>query len=624
MLDSKPLEFAEVSRSDLSTATTSGERYASGLESIPLSASSKSSAPLFYGNDNDVITAIDGNQIIYAGDGNNIILTGSDRDLLYAGSGNDIINLGDGNNIVNAAGGNNRVLTGAGNDLVFVGNGSNVVYTSAGNDIIYAGTGRNLISAGTGNDTVLFGSGVNQLILSGGEGSVTVYGFKPSSDRLRLGGDIAAESLKFETEGNNTLVMSGSDLLATLKDATVSVKSLVPAGTPLFSYEVVDLGAPSTYPNSTTVAGNVINDRGQIAGRASTGIPSASASPTTPVNVPFIWENGSIKLLTLTGEKIGGPDGGTTITMPGRGGLINGINDQGVIVGAGDQPYPTGAGDRGLKWTELDDGTYSLTINQYEGVTAGTPTGSSFGTGPYAAESYYFDINNSGQIAGRNIYDGDDHSRAIYLDANGNKFDLPDIGGDTATARGINNLGQIVGLVDGDGVNDITVNTTVVWEQDATGQYTLKNLGTFGYDQSSGRDINDVGQIIGTVTSGTGTTAITQGFIYEDGEIALLGGFGGTTESANGINQFGQVVGSAQNVGKQNRAFVWNDGTIFDLNNSVSNPAALSVNGSAVTLTSATGINNFGDIVANGSYTYKDAAGTTQTGTRAYLLKAVV
>jgi probable HAF family extracellular repeat protein len=620
MLD-KSLEFAQTGRSDLSTATISGERYASGLESnLP-----RSSAPLYYGNDNDVITATDGNQTIYAGDGNNIILTGSDRDLIYAGSGNDIINLGDGNNIVNAGGGNNRVLTGAGNDLVFVGNGSNLVYTGAGNDIIYGGTGRNLISAGTGNDTVFFGSGVNQLILSGGEGEVTVYGFKASSDRLRLGGDISAQSLKFETEGNNTLVISGSDLLATLKDATVGVKSLVPAGTPLFSYEVVDLSAPTTYPNSTSVAGNVINDRGQIAGRAATGNPSASASPTTPVNVPFIWENGTIKLLTLTGEKIGGPDGGTTVTMPGRGGLINAINNQGMIVGAGDQPYPTGAGDRGLKWTANPDGTYSLTINQYEGVTAGTPTGSSFGTGPYAAESYYFDINNSGQIAGRNIYDGDDHSRPIYLDANGNKFDLSDLGGDTGTARGINNLGQIVGLVDGDGeLNDINVNTTVVWEQDATGQYILKNLGTFGYDQSSGRDINDVGQIIGTVTSGTGTTAITQAFIYQDGEIALLGGFGGTTESANGINQFGQVVGSAQNVGRQNRAFVWNDGTIFDLNNSVSNPAALSVNGSAVTLTSATGINNFGDIVANGSYTYRDAAGTTQTGTRAYLLRAVV
>lgn len=617
MLDSKPLEYAQAHTVQLA------ERYASGLEPISLSASSNSSAPLYYGNDNDVITATDGNQTIYAGDGNNIILTGSDRDLIYALSGNDIINAAGGNNIVNAAGGNNRVLTGTGNDLVFVGNGSNVVYTGAGNDIIYAGTGRNLINAGTGNDTVFFGSGVNQLILSGGEGSVTVYGFKASSDRLRLGGDIA--SVKFETEGNNTLVISGSDLLATLIDATVGVKSLVPASTPLFSYEAVDLGAPTTYPNSTSVAGNVINDQGQIAGRASTGNPSASASPTTPVNVPFIWENGTIKLLTLTGDKIGGPDGSTTITMPGRGGLINAINNEGMLVGAGDQPYPTGAGDRGLKWTANADGTYSLTINQYEGVTAGTPTGSSFGTGPYAAESYYFDINNSGQIAGRNIYDGDDHSRAIYLDANGNKFDLPDLGGDTGTARGINNLGQIVGLVDSDGeLNDINVNTTVVWEQDATGQYILKNLGTFGYDQSSGRDINDVGQIIGTVTSGTGTTAITQAFIYQDGEIALLGGFGGTTGAANGINQFGQVVGSAQNVGKQNRAFVWNDGTIFDLNNSVTNPTALSVNGSQVTLTSATGINNFGDIVANGSYTYKDAAGTTQTGTRAYLLKAVV
>jgi hypothetical protein len=43
-----------------------------------------------------------------------------------------------------------------------------------------------------------------------------------------------------------------------------------------------------------------------------------------------------------------------------------------------------------------------------------------------------------------------------------------------------------------------------------------------------------------------------------------------------------------------------------------------------VTLTNATGINNFGDISAYGSYTYRDAKGATFTGTRADLLKAIL
>ncbi|NJK70307.1 MAG: hypothetical protein HC941_30775 [Microcoleus sp. SU_5_3] len=42
-----------------------------------------------------------------------------------------------------------------------------------------------------------------------------------------------------------------------------------------------------------------------------------------------------------------------------------------------------------------------------------------------------------------------------------------------------------------------------------------------------------------------------------------------------------------------------------------------------MTLTRASGINNYGDISAYGTYTYKNAAGANATGTRAYLLRAI-
>jgi len=71
----------------------------------------------------------------------------------------------------------------------------------------------------------------------------------------------------------------------------------------------------------------------------------------------------------------------------------------------------------------------------------------------------------------------------------------------------------------------------------------------------------------------------------------------------------------------QERAFVWNNGKIQDLNNLVlTNPT---FGGSKVILTRATGINNLGDISAWGTYTYKDDKGVTQTGSRSYLLKAL-
>ena len=176
-------------------------------------------------------------------------------------------------------------------------------------------------------------------------------------------------------------------------------------------------------------------------------------------------------------------------------------------------------------------------------------------------------------------------------------------------------------LVDGDGLNDKTVNNAALWEKGADGKYKLTNLGTFGAEQATLRDINDSGQIIGSTSSGTGATLASSPFLFQNGQKINIGSLGGVTGSASGINQFGQVVGASQNGVGQNRAYVWNNGVIKNLNDlTVINPT---FGGSNVTLTGASGINNYGDISATGSYTYKDAKGATLTGTRAYLLKAI-
>jgi hypothetical protein len=71
----------------------------------------------------------------------------------------------------------------------------------------------------------------------------------------------------------------------------------------------------------------------------------------------------------------------------------------------------------------------------------------------------------------------------------------------------------------------------------------------------------------------------------------------------------------------QDRAFVWNNGKLQDLNNlTLTNPI---FGGQQVNLTRASGINNFGDISAYGTYTYKDAKSANLTRNRAYLLKAL-
>ena len=373
-------------------------------------------------------------------------------------------------------------------------------------------------------------------------------------------------------------------------------KALLWADVPLYRYEVVDLGAIAPTGNATQA--NAINDRGQIVGRSQTTEPLGTGFR----NQGFIWENGVFKPLTSTGVKNGsGANTGETVTQRGGGGFTAAINDLGVIVGTSDEfaGRPT---DRGLVWQKEAGGDYKLDITDLGGV-----------------ETYFYDINNQNQIAGRHIY-APGLIRPLYVDQ-GFINPLPDLGGDTGMANGINNKGAIVGQLDSDGLNTRTVNTAALWEKGADGQYKLTNLGTFGAEQAIARDINDAGQIIGWTAAGTGATATSSPFLLQDGQKINLGSFGGANGQAAGINQFGQVVGFSQNGNLQNRAFVWNNGAIKDLNNlTLTNPT---FGGSKVILTNATGINNFGDISAYGSYTYQNAAGATQTGTRAYLLKAI-
>jgi hypothetical protein len=576
----------------------------------------QSSAPVFTGAGNDVITLGDGGNQVFAGEGKNLITTGFGDDLIYAGSGDDFINSGRGRDVIFAGDGNNRILAGKGNDLIYAGNGNDTIYGGDGDDTIYAGNGNNIVNAGIGEDLVVLGSGNDKLILEGGKGSVTAIGFNINSDKLRLGESLLGKTLTFSQQGIDTIVMSGSDLVATLRGVIGGSSSLVDNG-PLYRYKATDLGSLSSDVNGAVNAAS-INDFGQIAGRYNTGgLFTNTNTATPPVTNPnnavrkgFIWENGVMTALTPTGVKKGssafGATDGATVTFLTPN--VNTISNTGVILGTGDEVrQPVGlATDRALIW-EKEGTTYKLTVNDFGGQ-----------------ESYYFDTNNNGLIAGRNIL-VNEFDIPVYIE-NGQIVTLANLGGDGGTARGVNNRGQIVGFVDKDGVLDGKVsNTAILWEKGSDGTYQLKNLGTFGAEQASLRDLNDMGSIIGTTNNGTGATATSNPFILRDGVLTNLGSFGGKTGSVNGLNEFGQVVGASQlapvgTAAAVNNAFVWNEGVQANLNSLLSE--SITYNGAAVTLNSAVSINNFGQIVATGTYTYKDAANKDATGTRSYVLNA--
>jgi probable HAF family extracellular repeat protein len=577
----------------------------------------KGSTPTTTGADNDIIEGGDFKTNINAGNGINIVRTGKENDVIATGNDNDFIDAGDGRNTINAGNGKNRVLAGKGNDNIAVGSGDNLVYSGAGDDTISALFGNSIINAGTGNDEVDLGGGNNRVVLEGGSGDVTITGFDIAKDKLRLGESLLGKSLTFTTNGEDTLVKDGTDLVATLKGVKGGSATLIDNGN-LYKYESTELGSFNTINKNANVVAAAINDVGQIAGRYDTAGTFINENATTNVlqtnNVirqGFIWDKGKLTALTNVGVKKGSSEFGAAngetvnVLVP----VVRNLNNRGLAIGTVDevrQPIPV-ATDRALAWEPNATGGYNkLTINDFGGQ-----------------ESYFFDANNSNQLAGRNVL-VNGFEKPLFFD-NGVVTELAQLGGDGGTTQGINNKGQIVGYVDSDGkLDEKFTNTAVIWEKDAKGAYQLKNLGTFGAAQATLKDINDAGDMIGAKNNGlTGADATSNPFIIRDGKFTDLGSLGGKTGSVTGINSFGTVVGASQFTdGKTNHAFVWSNGKLSDLNSLVSKP--ITYEGAAVVLTSAVSINNFGDIAATGTFTYKDATtGLDTTGTRAYELKGI-
>lgn len=85
-----------------------------------------------------------------------------------------------------------------------------------GNDRMYGGCGNDLFNSGTGKDVIYLNNGKDNMTLSAGDGSATIYGFG-SDDTLSLNAGLTKSQVTFRISGHDTLVTSGTDLLATLK-----------------------------------------------------------------------------------------------------------------------------------------------------------------------------------------------------------------------------------------------------------------------------------------------------------------------------------------------------------------------------------------------------------------------
>lgn len=207
-------------------------------------------------------------------------------------------------------------------------------------------------------------------------------------------------------------------------------------------------------------------------------------------------------------------------------------------------------------------------------------------------------VNKSGQLAGVSLTI--DTVRPVIWDSFGQIFPLPmfippaggEAQGDVWDSNAANDLvGWSLSVDPGSG---FIGRRAALWPTGDPGG-TIVDLGTLGGNGSEARGINDLGQIVGYAGRPDG---VTHAFLRENGVMQDLGDLSvaeEVTSWARGINADGVVVGFSQvSAGSGFEAFVWEAGVMRNLNDLI--PA-----GSGWALEQAAAINGSGQIVGEGT-----------------------
>jgi probable HAF family extracellular repeat protein len=171
-------------------------------------------------------------------------------------------------------------------------------------------------------------------------------------------------------------------------------------------------------------------------------------------------------------------------------------------------------------------------------------------TGPLnsTGESEAAGINNRGQIAGTQFFNGQSYATVW------NNGVATTMGGAGSFALAINNSGDVAGMLvnNGHGNAFVTQNGTVI------------DLGTLsGSSWSSAYALNDQGQAAGY---GMISNGVFRGFVWTPGQgYTALGTLGGVSSYALGINSSGEAAGSSQIGNGYSHAFVANGTQMTDL-----------------------------------------------------------
>ena len=421
-------------------------------------------------------------------------------------------------------------------------------------------------------------------------------------------------------------------------------------------YKAVDIptfGGPTSYINPASVFGspNQINSRGTAVGAAATSIPTPSTANGFVCfgpegNVPFVyhafeWLNG---LTTNLG----------TLSGPAECSEATSINTRGQIVGTSEKdeidPVLGLKQVRAVLWEdgEIKDlgtfgGNHSGAFgNNNRGQIVGFAlnaipdpfsffyillAGASTGTQTRAflwqngelqdlgtlggSDAAAFFVNERGQVAGVSSFNSEPNSitgfpnQHLFLWQDGKMMDHGSLGGSIATPSGLNNRGQLIG-------SSTTANEEFI-DPFLLDRGKLIDL----FTETEGKvitanAINDAGQVVGGGDFSNQGGSQFSAVLWQNGVATSLGTLSGDCFSeAFVINSRGQVVGVSYACDTfEERAFLWENGSMIDLNEKVSSDFPLR-------LANAVAINERGEIGGFGAPAGCDDA---ETCGRAFLL----
>jgi probable HAF family extracellular repeat protein len=153
-------------------------------------------------------------------------------------------------------------------------------------------------------------------------------------------------------------------------------------------------------------------------------------------------------------------------------------------------------------------------------------------------------LNNTGDAAG--FFFGSDDNYNAFLYADGDNVDISPPGSNRAFTRGMNDAGHVVGWTD-------------YWPPQRAFHFdgeNVINLGTLGGTYSEARDINNLGDIVGSAFTPPPEDD-QHAALWRDDDITDLGTLGGPFSEALAISDTGLIVGWSWNEDWDRRAVYW-------------------------------------------------------------------